>query len=231
MYLRTALVWAAGLPVTFALFALVVLSLLVDRSGCLVHSIGALWCRLILALSGVRVTVKGMENLPLDRPVIIVSNHQGAFDIPVLQSHIPVQFRWVAKKSLFRIPVVGWSMRLAGYIGIDRSDAGSAYRSIEKAAEKVKKGTSVLLFPEGTRSVTGKLLPFKKGGFLIAAKSGVEIVPVAVKGTKGVMKKGSLLISPAGVTLTIGRPMPTEGLGERELRSRARAAIEELLTS
>jgi len=85
--------------------------------------------------------------------------------------------------------------------------------------------------PEGTRSRTGEILPFKKGGFLLAAKSGVEIVPVAVKGTKGVMKKGSLLISPAGVTLTIGRPMPTEGLGERELRSRARAAIEELLTS
>ena len=229
MYLRTLLVWAAGIPITMALFVLVVLSLFIDRTGRLVHSIGALWCRVILALSGVHVLVVGAENLPKDRPVIIVSNHQGAFDIPVLQCHIPIQFRWVAKKSLFKIPVVGWSMSLAGYIGIERARSGRAYKSLEMAAEKVRRGTSVVLFPEGTRSPTGALLPFKKGSFLLAVKSGVDIVPVGIKGTRDIMKKGSLLITPADATLYIGKPMPSAGLAERELCARSRRAIEELL--
>src|SRR3972149_7674856 len=203
MYLRTLLVWAAGIPITMALFVLVVLSLFIDRTGRLVHSIGALWCRVIRALSGVRVLVVGAENLPRDRPVIIVSNHQGAFDIPVLQCHIPMQFRWVAKKSLFKIPIVGWSMGLAGYIGIERERASSAYKSIEAAAERIKNGTSVLIFPEGTRSNTGELLPFKRGGFLLATKSGVTVVPVSIQGTADIMKKESILIRPGIVKVVI----------------------------
>src|SRR3989304_3075768 len=229
MLSRTLLVWIIGLPVTIILFIFVILSLTFDRSGNAIHSIGRLWSRILLFLSGVTVEIKGTENLLQDGPQILASNHQGAFDILALQAFIPMQFRWVAKKSLFKIPVVGWSMSLAGYIGIERARSGRAYKSLEMAAEKVRRGTSVVIFPEGTRSLTGILLPFKKGSFLLAVKSGVDIVPVGIKGTRDIMKKGSLLITPADATLYIGKPMPSAGLAERELCARSRRAIEELL--
>lgn len=229
MLFRTIVLWVAGLPITIVLFVLVLLSLLVDRSGRLVHSIGAFWCRIILKLSGVRVSVTGVGNLPGDRPVVIFSNHQGAFDIPVLQGYIPVQFRWVAKTSLFKIPIIGWSMWLAGYIGIERESARKAYGSLKAAAEKVKNGTSVLVFPEGTRSETGELLPFKKGAFVLAAMSGVLVVPVGVTGTSGIMKKGGYTITPARVSLKIGAPFPTAGLKADEISKLARDAIAGLL--
>lgn len=231
MLSRTLLVWVLGLPATVICFVIILLSLLFDRRGNLVHSIGSVWSRLILSLSGVRVTVTGAENFPRDRPVVILSNHQGAFDIPVLQAFIPAQFRWVAKRSLFKIPLIGWAMGLAGYIAIDRENAASAYKSMEDAADYIKKGTSVLIFPEGTRGRGGELLPFKKGAFLIAEKSGMDIVPVGIKGTKGIMEKGSLLIRPGGVLLNIGRPFQSKGLEANELRRVSREEIEKLLGS
>ncbi|MBI5810981.1 MAG: 1-acyl-sn-glycerol-3-phosphate acyltransferase [Deltaproteobacteria bacterium] len=228
MLIRTLIVWTLGLPITAFLFFAVILSLLFSRDGRAAHAIGALWFGFILKLSGVRVRVRGAGNIPEGRPVVIMSNHQGAFDIPVLQSCLPLQFRWVAKKSLFSIPVLGWGMTIAGYIGIDRDNAASAYKSMEEAAEKIKQGVSVLIFPEGTRSLTGELLPFKKGAFMLASKSGLEILPVAIKGTKDIMKKGSLLITPAKVTLNIGEPFPARGRTENELRDMGKKAIEEL---
>ncbi len=228
MFLRTFIVWAAGLPVTIALFLLILLCFVVDRSGRLVHSIGAFWCRIILALSGVRVKVDGADRIPRQGPVIFLSNHQGAFDIPALQGYIPVQFRWVAKKSLFKIPVIGWTMSLAGYIGIDREHAAVALRNIEEAAAKIRSGTSVLVFPEGTRSDTGKLLPFKRGAFMLVDKSGVPVVPVAIQGTKDIMKRGGYSITPSTVRISFGEPLePAEG--RAGLRPAVRKAIERLL--
>src|SRR3989338_378386 len=203
MLIRTLFVWLIGLPVTIFLFILVIISLIFDRSGKAIHSIGRLWGRILLFLSGVTVEVKGLENILAGKPQIFASNHQGAFDILALQAFIPIQLRWVAKRSLFKIPIIGWSMSLAGYVSIDRERAGSAYRSIETAAEKVKKGVSVLIFPEGTRSSTGSLLPFKQGGFLLAIKSGVPIIPVSIRGTENLMKKDSILIRPGVVKVII----------------------------
>lgn len=226
---RTLFVWALGLPVTLALFMAVLATLPFDRSGRAVHSIGAFWCRVILALSGVRVEVKGADKVPRGEPVILASNHQGAFDIPALQAHLPIQFRWMAKKSLFSIPLVGWSMSFAGYIPIERESATKAYRSMLEAAKKIRAGTTVVIFPEGTRSETGELLPFKRGGFTLAAKAGVPIVPMAITGTKDVMRKGSLLIRPARVTMTFAEPIPTGGRSEKELMALTREAIETIL--
>lgn len=229
MFSRTLLVWVLGLPATIIGFAIVLLSLIVDRKGNLVHSIGRTWSRLILFLSGVEVAVTGLENIPRGRPIVILSNHQGAFDIPVLQGFIPLQFRWVAKRSLFKIPLIGWAMSLAGYVAIDRENAASAYKSMEDAAGLIKRGTSVLIFPEGTRSVTGELLPFKKGAFVIAEKSGMDIVPVGIKGTRDIMKKGSLLIRPDRVTLSIGKAFSVKGFDANELRRISREEIEKLI--
>lgn len=231
MLIRTLLVWLIGLPVTIFIFILVIISLAFDRSGNSIHSIGALWSRILLFLSGVTVEIKGAENLLQDRPQILASNHRGAFDILALQGFIPIQFRWVAKKSLFKIPIIGWSMSLVGYVSIDREKAGSAYKSIERAAEKVKNGTSVLIFPEGTRSAAGSLLPFKRGGFLLATKSGVPIVPVSIRGTENLMKKESILIRPGAVKVVIGKPIPVSDVDEKLLMEMVRKAIEEGLTA
>lgn len=229
MLSRTIYVWALALPITLILFVFVLLSVLVDRSGKAVHAIGGLWSRVVLALAGVKVELAGVEKIPTDGPVIIVSNHQGAFDIPALQGHLPLQFRWVAKKSLFSIPVIGWSMKLAGYIGIDRDSAGKAYKSIRDAAERIKGGTSVLIFPEGTRSYTGKMNSFKRGAFVLAARSGVPVLPVTVRGSNEVMARGSLLIRPGVIRLTVGEPIPSEGRDESALRDLTKKAIEEIL--
>lgn len=228
MIFHTITVWALGLPITIFLFAVVLLTLVVDRSGDYIHSIGSFWSRVIVWLAGVRVDARGLENIP-DGPVIFASNHRGAFDIPVLQGHLRVQFRWIAKKSLLHIPVIGWTMRLAGYITIDRTSASRAFRSIEAAAAKIKDGRSVLIFPEGTRNTEPDLLPFKRGPFMLAELSGAPIVPIAITGTELVMQKGNPLIRPAKVVLTIGKPIDAKGVEGKELKQRTRAAIEGLL--
>ena len=206
------------------------LSLIFDRSGNSVHSIGGLWSRILLFLSGVTVEVKGLENILAGKPQIFASNHQGAFDILALQAFIPIQFRWVAKRSLFKIPIIGWSMSLAGYVSMDRERAGSAYKSIETAAEKVRNGICVLIFPEGTRSATGELLPFKRGGFLLAIKSGAPVVPLSIQGSTDIMRRGSLLIRPGKIKIAIGRPIHTAGADEKALMAAVRQAIEDGLS-
>lgn len=223
---RTLVVWGLGVPITVAFFLSILASVAFDSTGSYAHSLGRLWSRTLLFLAGVRVSVTGVENLPKGRPFILASNHQGAFDIPALQGYLPVQFRWIAKKSLFSIPVIGWSMRLSGYIAVERERAAKALRSIEEASKKIRGGTSVLIFPEGTRSTKDELLPFKRGSFLLAIKSGAPIVPVSIRGTREIMKKGGFLIKPATVTIVLGKPIPTEGLREAELLSRTRDAIE-----
>lgn len=226
MLIRTLLVWLLGVPITIFIFIFVILSLVFDRSGNTIHSLARLWGRSLLFLSGVSVDISGVEHFLTDRPQILFSNHQGAFDILVLQAFIPVQFRWVAKKSLFKIPIIGWSMSLAGYVSIEREKPSSAYRSIEAAAEKVKHGTSVLIFPEGTRSAQDKLLPFKRGGFLIAMKSGVPIVPISIKGTSNIMKRGSFLIRPERVKVIVNKSISTIETDEKILMSDVKKAIE-----
>ncbi|MBI5587066.1 MAG: 1-acyl-sn-glycerol-3-phosphate acyltransferase [Deltaproteobacteria bacterium] len=209
---------------------LIFLSALADRSGKTAHTMAALWCRTILMLAGVRVAVKGAEKIPKGTPVIFLSNHQGAFDIPALQGALRAQFRWVAKKSLFKIPFIGWSMYLSGYIGVKRESATESYKSMEKAAAKIRGGTSVMIFPEGTRSDTGELLPMKRGAFVLASKSGVPIVPIAINGTKDILKRGGFWVRPCDVTITIGDPIPTEGVDEKELRPRTRETIAKMLS-
>lgn len=226
VFLRSAAVWALGLPVTVFAFILIVLVWPFDRKGRLMHYLCVLWARAIILLSGVKLDVRGLENVPRDQSVLFLSNHQGAFDIPALQSVLPVQFRWVAKKSLFKVPFVGWSMRLAGYISIDRENPVEAMKSMDEAAEKMSKGTSVVIFPEGTRSESGELLPFKRGAFMLARKSGRPIVPVAIKGTNRIMRKGSCSISPARVTISIGSPIPVGSSDEKELRNKTKRQIE-----
>jgi 1-acyl-sn-glycerol-3-phosphate acyltransferase len=163
----------------------------------------------ILAASNIKVTVKGLSNLNHTGSYIYMPNHVSNFDIPVLQAYLPVQFRWLAKAELFKIPIFGYAMKRAGYISINRFDRKSAIESLNKAAEITRNGTSVIIFPEGTRSQTQNIQSFKKGGFVLAVDSGVPIIPVIIHGTWKIMKKKQILVRPGNVVLEIKKPIKT----------------------
>ncbi len=180
-----------------------ILSSYFSKTGNLPHLVDRFWANTILFVSGIRVTINGLDNLIADRSVIYMVNHQSNFDIPVLLGRLPVQFRWLAKAELFRIPILGQGMRASGYISIDRSNRRSAMRSLQKAAETIRNGTSVLIFPEGTRSPDGILQPFKKGGFVLTVDAGVPVIPMIIRGTWSIMPKDRWMIRPQPVTLHI----------------------------
>jgi len=167
------------------------------------------WGRQICRATGVTVTIKGLEGLDRGKPYIFAANHQSQFDIFVLQGHLGYDFRWLAKKELFAIPLFGWAMRRAGYIPVDRSHGRRALESLNEAARQIAAGTSVIIFPEGTRSPDGKLQPFKAGAMVLAIKAGVEVVPVAITGTHDILPKNKLLARPGRVTINIGEPIAT----------------------
>lgn len=180
-----------------------------SKTGNLPHLIARVWARLILVFSRIPVKVQGSHNLVPDKPFIYMANHQSNVDIPVLLAWLPVQFRWLAKAELFKIPFFGRSMSSCGYISIDRSNRKSALASLSLAAKKISSGTSVMIFPEGTRSSSGKLLPFKKGGFILAIDAGVPIIPLVIHGTASILPKGSFLVRPRPVVLKICKPIAT----------------------
>jgi 1-acyl-sn-glycerol-3-phosphate acyltransferase len=166
LLLRSLAVWIYG---TFSMVVLSIISLIVaifDKSGDGSHICARLWGRGILAVAGIKVEIKGAEHLDPVRPQVLATNHQGTFDIFVFLTNFPVQFRWVAKKSLFKIPFMGMAMRRAGYISIDRENSRQALKDLKEAGEKLKTGRSVVIFHEGTRSKTGKVGPFKRGSLL-----------------------------------------------------------------
>jgi len=196
-------------PATAFMGTLAILVSFFSKNGDGVHHVARLWGKSILWISGIRVITSGLKADGEQRSYIFMSNHQSNFDIPVLLSALPVQFRWLAKAELFKIPIFGRSMRSAGYISIDRSNRKSAFRSLAQAAVMIRNGTSVMIFPEGTRSSDGHLLPFKKGGFVLAVDAGVPIIPIVISGTHEIMPKGRMVIARRPVHIEVGAPIPT----------------------
>jgi 1-acyl-sn-glycerol-3-phosphate acyltransferase len=209
--IRTAsiILWVVISTAVLGLIAIVVAFF--NRTGNPVHIIARLWAKGILSVSRIRVTLKGQHHIDPSRSYIYMANHQSNFDIPVLLAHLPVQFRWLAKAELFRIPIFGRAMRGAGYVKIDRFNQQSAFESIREAAAKMKNGVSIMMFPEGTRSRDGTLRPFKKGGFIMAVDSGVPIMPIIIKGTGSIMEKGRLRINSGEVLMQVESPVQTSG--------------------
>jgi 1-acyl-sn-glycerol-3-phosphate acyltransferase len=193
--------------VTVFMAVIAILVSFVTAGGETAHKVGRIWAKCILALSNIRVTVKGLSNLKPGRSYIYMANHMSNFDIPVLQAYLPVQFRWLAKAELYKIPIFGYAMKRAGYISIDRSDRKSAIESLNKAVKIIRDSVSVIIFPEGTRSRTNNVQPFKKGGFFLAVDSGVPIIPIIIHGTGRIMPKKQKLIKPANVTIEISKPI------------------------
>lgn len=215
---RTWLIWAhsaliyAWIAAGTLIFGLATLAVSVfSRQGYMGHRVGQAWGRSILAVSGVRVAVSGLERLDPAKAYAFMANHQSNYDIPVLLGCLPVQFRWLAKAELFKVPLFGRAMRAAGYISIDRADRSSAFQSLGEAAGALRRGVSIMIFPEGTRSLDGVLRPFKKGGFVMAINAGVAVVPVVIRGTFAIMPKRAWLIRPRAVALEIGEPIASSG--------------------
>jgi 1-acyl-sn-glycerol-3-phosphate acyltransferase len=171
------------------------------------HKVSKLWAKMLLLLFNTKIEIIGAENISLGKPLIMMANHQSDFDILVLLAGIPGQFRWIAKKELFRIPLFGTAMRKCGYIDIDRQNHEKAMESIEKALQKVREGKSIMSFPEGTRSRNGIIRPFKRGMFRLAVASGAPIVPLSIIGSGQIMPKGSLNVKPGKITVVIGKPI------------------------
>lgn len=181
------------------------------------HNCAIVWAKGCLLLSGVRVKIKGSENIPKSHSAVYIANHQSHFDIPAMYACLPIQFRWMAKKELFDFPLFGMAMRRCGYISIDRSDRRKSMQSMNAAAQRIKDGTSVIIFPEGTRTTDGKLLPFKKGGFFIALKAQVPLVPIAINGSFKRLPRGRKMIHPGEIEITILSPVETAGLTNKNI--------------
>ncbi len=199
------------------------------------YTMGPLWARQMFRIGGVRLEMEGWDDLPEDirnekQPVIFMSNHESNLDPPVLISAIPVPAVYISKKELKWVPLVGWAARLGGTIFIDRGNRDQAIHKIHQAAAEIRGGKTVVIFPEGTRTRTGKLGPFKKGGFAMALSAGVPIVPLATVGGFKTLPPGSLHFRPGRYTILFGKPVNPGDFTDREaLMREVRRTIETLV--
>ena len=181
-----------------------------DRTGTVQTRVARVWARLLLAVSGVKVRVEGLERIDPRGSYVFVANHLSYMDTPVAMAHIPVQFRFLAKRGLFQIPFLGQHLRQAGHIPVPREDPRAAVKTMQQAAEVIQqKKISLLIFPEGGRSHDGVLRPFKEGGVYIAIKAGVPLVPLVLIGTRDILPYGAGIVQSGEVTLRILPPIDT----------------------
>jgi 1-acyl-sn-glycerol-3-phosphate acyltransferase len=190
------------------------------------------WSGWIVSFGGVKIEIDSRAELIPGQSYVFMANHASSLDIWAAFLAIPRRVRMIAKKQLARIPLFGWVMWAGRFIFIDRQKNASARRSIEAAGERIRKGDSVLIFPEGTRTRDGNLGVFKKGGFHLAVRAGVPIVPIALCGTRELMPRGSLVLRGGTIHVVIGKPIPTQGLSDDErahLHDHVRSLVEAML--
>ncbi len=210
---------------TVVLGTLSVASMALDRRGFFAHGCARAWSWLILATTGVSVESKGVERLTPGRTYIFVSNHQSIYDIPIVFTSLPFQVRIIAKQSLGKFPFLGWHLRRTGHLLVDRRNPDQ--RSIMgQWSQLVSKGLSLIIFPEGTRSVDGRVARFKAGAFLLAIQTGLPIVPVSISGSRHVMLKNRLMVQPGKVEFAVGDPIETAGRYEATIEDARRLADE-----
>ncbi|MFH0901290.1 MAG: lysophospholipid acyltransferase family protein [Pseudomonadota bacterium] len=193
--------------------------------------VARLWARSILRVMGITLKVRGMENLGgVSGPFIFMANHQSNLDVPSLIALVPGRFTFIAKDSLRRVPFFGSAARIGGIIFIDRSRRKDAFTTLDRAAETIRSGPSVIVFPEGTRSRDGKLLEFKRGPFYLAMAARVPIVPVAISGTHRLLPPGRLRIRKGEATIAFGKPIPVaENASLASLQKDVRTVVENMV--
>jgi 1-acyl-sn-glycerol-3-phosphate acyltransferase len=232
--LRT--IWTAlvAVAVTIPFASLVLLIALAKSNAKVIDVLIRLWARLLLRAAGIRLKAEGVEKIDPKQRYILVSNHHSYFDIPCILVAVPQPIRFMAKISLFKIPIFGWGMARAGFIPIDRKNRRTAVKSFDLAVERIRKGNTVVVFPEEGRSRERPMRPFQRGGFLLALRSELPILPIAIDGTYDVFRAGAKRITPGPVTIRVGTPIPTAGLTVRDkdrLLHESRAQIEVMLSA
>jgi 1-acyl-sn-glycerol-3-phosphate acyltransferase len=202
---------------TVVLGALSIASSFFDKRGYFGHRCARAWAKLILVTTGVRVEVQGLERLEPGRTYVFVSNHQSHYDTAVLFAVLPYQLRIIAKDAIGRFPVLGWHLRRTGHILVDRRrpDRAAIFRW---AGRLTSLGLSLIVYPEGTRSVDGRVAPFKAGSFQIALQAGLAVVPLSLVGTRRIMAKGQLAAHPGRVRLVVHDPIETADLGDVDVK-------------
>ncbi len=220
--IRTVFVWSCVAIATLTLGVFAFITYPFDRKGRVGHHYARLWGKTALLANRVKVEIKGMEHLNGAGPYIFMSNHQSYYDVFALLGHLPYQFKWLVKKELFSIPYLGWTMAAVGYISVDRGGTRETVEAMNEAARKIRDGMSVTIFPEGSRSPDGSIQPFKKGGFTLAIKSKVPIVPIAIAGSGNIMPKNKFTVAPGEIRMLVDRPIETESysLKDREILMR-----------
>jgi 1-acyl-sn-glycerol-3-phosphate acyltransferase len=206
---------------------------LFDSVGNAQMVIARVWARSLLRIAGVRVEASGLEKIDLSKPFVIAANHASYMDTPVILDKIGLQFRFLAKEGLFKIPLLGTHLKLAGHVPVPQKDPRAAIRTMQSAAENIReKGISMLIFPEGGRTRDGNLQEFREGVAYIAIKAGVAIIPVGLTGTRGIVPMGSAIVRRGRVALRVGDPISTEGLSlkdRQKLTEEVRQRVEALL--
>lgn len=203
---------------TIVLGTLSLTSSLFESRGRFAHWCARTWSRLILATTGVKVSVSGIEHLAKERTYVFAANHQSIYDIPVLFASLPYELRIIAKDSLGSFPFLGWHLSRTGHLLVDRRKPDPR-RVFAWANSLAANGLALIVFPEGTRSATGMVGPFKGGSLYPAVQAGLPIVPISVVGSRHVMKKGRLMTCPGAVTLVIHPPIPTVAAAEPDIRA------------
>ena len=214
---RTLWTIVVSVLVTFPIAAAVALIAMVNSTSPMVDRLIRFWARAIVRAAGIDLRTENMEAIQPDLRYVLVSNHHSYLDIPCVLAGVPQQsIRFLAKVSLFKVPIFGWGLRRAGFIPIDRKNRRTAVKSFELAAERIRKGNTIVVFPEEGRSRDLDMKPFQRGAFLLAMKSGLPVLPIALDGTFEVLKVGAMRITPGVVTIRAGAPIDTTGMSVRQ---------------
>ena len=198
----------ATISVFFSLF---------DGKGILQHKCARIWAKFIIKVSGAKIEIEGFDKIDPEETYIIMANHQSYFDIWTLLAHMPFQFRFLAKDSLFKVPFLGWHLKRSGNIPIYRGEARKSVKSIKSAAQKVNSGISLCIFPEGSRSKDGVIQDFKPGVFYLAILSKKPILPITIIGSRFLLPKGSIKIKSGKIKVIISDPIETKNYTKKEM--------------
>ncbi len=209
--------WATLMSII--LFVPMMIAALISRTGNLAFTISKQWARVMLFVTGTRVHIVNREKIRKGFRYVIISNHQSQFDILALVTSLGIQFRWVIKRELLKVPLFGWALYAARNMFIDRGNHEKAISSIHRGVDRLPEGVSVLVFAEGTRSADGRLGRFKKGGFMISVEKGIPLLPVAVKGSRKVLPKGSTAFQPGQIEVVVLDPIDPSGFSHDTIES------------
>ena len=213
---RTIFTLLTVIVLTFILSSLTIISGIFGPYSKIIYYIAKTWTKSILFSAGVKLKIEGLEKIDKSKSYIFVGNHQSHFDVLSVFSALPLTVRFMAKKELFNIPIFGWALYASGTIRIDRTDRTRAIISMNNALERIKRGLSLVVFPEGTRSEDGKIRDFKKGGFVLAIKGEIPIIPISISGSRFILKKHSIKVHPGNIKIVIHDPISTKDYSYKE---------------